>query len=83
MYEFRSVLESENELTLRRGSFLSGLFAFDVHKVSSMLSIALEPSGEGTRITAVLKASAPFSVFTNSDRQVLEKDLDVLIETLR
>lgn len=83
LYEFRPDAGDGQELTFKRGSLLGDLFSFDVQKVSSTLSITLEPRGDQTRVTAVLRAGAPFQIFTAGDRQVLEKNLDVLVEMLR
>lgn len=82
-YEFAVEAQLGSTIELHRGSTLGNLTSFDVQKVTSTLTVVIEPHDGSTSVTATLVAGSFFQIFTAGDRATLEKQMDVLVGTLR
>ena len=84
LYGFEVVRDEPRIIELRRGGLLGELFSFDIQNVPTYLDLELErPAHGATLVTARLEARTRFGFFTSGDRVALEKQLDVLADTLR
>lgn len=84
LYGFEVRRDEPQIKELRRGGLLGELFSFDVQNVPTRLELEVErAAGQSTLVTARLEAGTRFGFFTGGDRAALEKQLDVLAETLR
>lgn len=82
LYGFALREEERLALEFTRGSVLGNLLSFDVQNVTTRLAINLAPSGSTTEITAKMTAASPVSIFTGGDRAALERQMDILAQTV-
>ena len=83
LYEFYVARDDGKSLEFRRGGLIGSLFSFDVQNVSTVLTADLHASNGRISVAVVLIARAPFAIFMASDRVTLEKQMDVLVATLK
>lgn len=84
LYGFKVTRDELQIMELRRGSLVGEFFSFDVQDVPTRLEVELErAAGRTALVTARIEAGTRFGFFTGGDRAALEKQLDVLAETLR
>lgn len=75
--------EAGESLEFRRGGMIGNLLSFDVQKISSVLTVDVRASDGRASVTAALIAGSLFQIFSAGDRATLEKQMDVLVSTLK